>query len=58
MSAFREPEDRWEPWPVDLIPMGGPDRIYVEHDNWRPPRVGFAPPKTETDPLLWDGDQA
>ena len=39
-----EPEDRWEPYPPDVILTGGPDRIYDDDpkpDTHRP--VGFAP---------------
>lgn len=59
-----EPEDRWEPWPVDIRMTGGPDRIYDDDPKpeWRAP-VGFIwrledEPEDEIEPLLWEGDNA
>lgn len=46
----------------DVALTGGPDRIYdpdAADPAWTPRPVGFAPRRpTETEPLLWDGDQA
>jgi len=53
------PEDRWEPWPIHTELTNGPERIYDDNptaDTRRP--VGFKPPATDTEPLLWEGDNA
>lgn len=54
-----DPADRWEPWPVEIHMTNGPERIYdhnpVEH---QPKPVGFTAALRETEPLLWEGDQA
>lgn len=59
-----EPEDRWEPWPVEVIPIGGPDRIYDQKPTTDRPRpVGFTAHlsrplyiEDEIEPLLWEGE--
>lgn len=69
MVLVISPEDRWEPWPVDIERSGGPERIYDDsptEDKRRP--VGFVQPTfapgtawllpIETEPLLWEGDNA
>ncbi len=55
-----EPEDRWEPWRIDIHLTGGPERIYDDNPTQEPPRrqVGFFMPEDETEPLLWEGDGA
>lgn len=45
----------------EVIPTGGPERIYDKKPKPDLPRrpIGFAPiTRPETEPLLWDGDNA
>lgn len=54
LMTFRPPEDRWEPWRVDVCMTGGPERIYdrdPNDDTQRRP-VGFTPDWT-VDPHPW-----
>lgn len=59
-----EPEDRWEPWPVEVIPMPGPERVYDDKPTTDQPRpVGFTAHlgrllhiEDEIEPLLWEGE--
>jgi hypothetical protein len=56
---MRDPADRWEPWPVEVHITGGPSRIYDDTEAGEPTRfLGFRRTEPETEPLLWDGDQA
>lgn len=53
-------EDRWHPWGGQPVLTGGPERIYDEapKPEWRT-HVGFVrPSNNDTEPLLWDGDNA
>jgi len=54
--------DRWNPWGVQVMLTGGPDRIYDDapKPDRRPP-VGFVAAveaAKEAEPLTWDGDNA
>lgn len=61
-----DPEDRWEPWRVEIVTTGGPDRIYDDAPKDDKPRpVGFTAHfgriwllEDEVEPLLWEGDNA
>lgn len=40
-----DPRDRWEPWSVDIMPTGGPERIYDNAPTTETVRpVGFTAP--------------
>lgn len=46
-----QPEDRWEPWPVDIEHGPPPDRTYDENEAGEPLRfLGFSPIPTPPHP--------
>lgn len=66
MSAWIEPEGRWEPWSADVVHIAGPERIRDDgRDDDRPTPVGFTARigrllyiEDEIKPLPWEGDNA
>lgn len=60
MSHFSWPEDRWEPDAASIRETTGPTRVVTDEPDpdYTPNPIGFAPPRIEREPLLWEGDQA
>ena len=56
-ATLEPPEDRWEPWPPNVVALDGPSRIYDDNPPTDAPRpVGFTPPPrpeevTDMEPL-------
>lgn len=54
-----DPVDRWEPCLTEIRMTGGPERIYDDQPTEHHPKpVGFTAALHETEPMLWEGDQA
>lgn len=65
MTYIRLPEEASDVWPTPSVSIeGGPTRVHYDAQpdpNYRPRTAGFTADQTttsDTEPLLWDGDNA